>query len=163
MPARQPSDLPVLAAADAAPRGCTNLKLRQANRRITRHYEAHLAPTGLKITQYSLLSYVVKLGPLPSGALAIAMQMDASTLSRNLQPLLRQGWLHAGTGADTRCRIVEATPEGHALRARAQKAWKNAQQALNQRLGPVRVAALHALLDECLVLLDQPKRSTADE
>jgi DNA-binding MarR family transcriptional regulator len=146
-------------AADAVPRGCTNLKLRQANRRVTRHYEAYLGPTGLKITQYSLLSYVVKLGPVQAGTLAAAMQMDASTLSRNLQPLLRQGWLQAGTGADARCRIVEATPEGEARRAVAQKAWKDAQQALNRRLGAPRVAALHALLDDCLARLDEPDRS----
>ncbi len=151
------------AAADAPPRGCTHLKLRQANRRVTRHYEAHLGPTGLKITQYSLLSHVVKLGPVQAGVLAAALQMDASTLSRNLQPLLRQGWLRAAPGADARCRVIEATPEGHAQRAQAQKAWKDAQQALNRRLGVARVAALHALLDDCLALLDEPDRSPPDE
>jgi DNA-binding MarR family transcriptional regulator len=149
------------APADTPPRGCTNLKLRQASRRVTRHYEAYLAPTGLKITQYSLLSYVVKLGPLQAGELAAALQMDASTLSRNLQPLLHQGLLSASVGADARCRVIDATPEGRARRALAQKAWKAAQQSLNQRLGPARVAALHALLDESLALLEEPTR-TAD-
>jgi DNA-binding MarR family transcriptional regulator len=163
MRTRQPARETAPAAAAAPPRGCTNLKLRQASRRVTRHYEAYLGPTGLKITQYSLLSYVVKLGPLQPGALAAALQMDASTLSRNLQPLLRQGWLRASTGTDARCRVIEATPEGRARRAQAQKAWKDAQQALNRRLGAPRVAALHALLDDCLALLDEDARSPADE
>jgi DNA-binding MarR family transcriptional regulator len=145
-----------LALPDTAPRGCTHLKLRQASRRVTRHYEAYLAPTGLKITQYSLLSCVVKLGPLPSGELAAALQMDASTLSRNLQPLLHRGLLGVSAGADARCRIIEATPAGRAQRAQAQTAWKEAQQALNLRLGPSRVAALHGLLDECMAALDEP-------
>jgi DNA-binding MarR family transcriptional regulator len=135
------------------PRGCTNLKLRQASRLVTRHYESFFAPTGLKITQYSLLSHVVKLGPLRAGELAAAMQLDASTLTRNLQPLLQQGLVQMHTGDDARSRVVEATDAGRALRSEAQKAWKQAQAALNQRLGADRVAALHALIDECLPLL----------
>jgi len=47
-----------------------------------------------------------------------------------------------------------ATDAGRALRARAQKAWKRAQLALNERLGTARVAALHGLLDECIVCLE---------
>lgn len=141
-------------APQATPRGCTNLKLRQASRLVTRHYERFVAPTGLKITQYSLLSFVVKLGPLRAGALASAMQLDASTLTRNLQPLLQQGLLQMHTGDDARSRVVEATAAGRALREQAQRAWKRAQTALNERLGSARVAALHALIDECLPLLE---------
>ena len=137
-------------APAAAPQGCTNLKLRQLSRVVSRHYEAYVAPTGLKNTQYSLLSYVVKLGPIRAGDLAAAMQLSASALSRNLQPLLEQGWIAIEPGADARSRMVEATAAGRALRAQAQKAWKHAQLALNKRLGPARVAALHDLLDECL-------------
>lgn len=138
----------------AAPRGCTNLKLRQASRLVTRHYESFFAATGLKITQYSLLSHVVKLGPLRAGELAVAMQLEPSTLTRNLQPLLQQGLVRMHTGDDARSRLVEATDAGRALREQAQKAWKRAQTALNERLGVQRVAALHALLDECLPLLE---------
>ena len=139
--------------AAAAPRGCTNLKLRQLNRRVSRHYDAFVAPTGLRNTQYALLSHIVKLGPLRLGALAAAMQMDASTLTRNLQPLLDQGWAAVQVGDDARSRLVAATPEGAALREQAQRAWKRAQLALNDRLGAERVAALHALLDDCSRLL----------
>ena len=140
----------------AVPRGCTNLKLRQLNRRVSRHYDAHVAPTGLRNTQYALLSHIVKLGPLRLGALAAAMQMDASTLTRNLQPLLRDGLLAMQADpADARSRLVVATPAGHDLRAKAQRAWKQAQLALNERLGVERVAALHVLLDECRALLDE--------
>ncbi|RYY64032.1 MAG: MarR family transcriptional regulator, partial [Comamonadaceae bacterium] len=45
------------------PRGCTNLKLRQLLRRVGQVYDAEVAQAGLKVTQYSLLSYVCKLGP----------------------------------------------------------------------------------------------------
>ena len=45
-------------------KGCTNFKLRQLSRVVTRHYDAFVAATGLKNTQYSLLSHVVLLGPI---------------------------------------------------------------------------------------------------
>jgi DNA-binding MarR family transcriptional regulator len=140
-------------ATGAAPRGCTNLKLKQASRLVARHYEAYVAPTGLRNTQYSLLSHVVKLGPLRSGELAAAMKLDASTLSRNLQPLVERGLVDVTPGDDQRSRVVAASAAGVALRADAQKAWKRAQLALNQQLGADKVAALHALLDECMALL----------
>jgi DNA-binding MarR family transcriptional regulator len=144
---------------ETAPRGCTNLKLRQLSRAVTRHYDAYVAATGLKNTQYSLLSHVVALGPVRPSTLAQHMRLDASTLTRNLQPLVAQGWVVQGPGDDARSRFVEVTEAGRAKRTEVHKAWKQAQLALNQRLGDARVAALHTMLDECLELLDDPKES----
>jgi DNA-binding MarR family transcriptional regulator len=139
------------------PRGCTNLKVRQLSRAVTRHYDAFVTSTGLKNTQYSLLSHVVLLGPIRPSDLAQRMRMDASTLTRNLQPLVAQGWLQLGPGRDARSRLVEATPAGRAKREEAQHVWKQAQLALNARLGSQRVAALHALLDDCIERLADGK------
>src|SRR5919205_1088681 len=100
------------AASAATPRGCTNLKLRQLSRAVTRHYDAYVAPTGLKNSQYSLLSHVVLLGPLKPSELAARMRIDASTLTRNLQPLVAQGWVTQGPGKDARSRLIEATELG---------------------------------------------------
>ena len=136
------------------PRGCTNLKLRQLSRVVTRHYDAYVAATGLKNTQYSLLSGVVLRGPIRPSDLAQRMRLDASTLTRNLQPLVAQGWLRQGPGEDARSRLVEATDAVRAKRTEAQRAWKQAQLALNARLGSERVAELHALLDDCIEELD---------
>lgn len=136
------------------PRGCTNLKLRQLGRMVTRHYDRYVSEVGLRNTQYALLSHVVKLGPIRPSDLARRMQMDASTLTRNLQPLAAQGWLTVGAGEDGRSRRVETTAAGHAKRAEGQHAWKAAQTALNERLGKERVAALHELLDACIECLN---------
>lgn len=136
------------------PQGCTNLKLRQLNRMVTRHYDRYVAEFGLKNTQYALLSHVVKLGPIRPGDLARSMQMDASTSTRNIQPLVAQGWLRIGAGVDARSRLVEATVAGRDKQAEGQRAWKEAQIALNERLGVKRVAALHELLDACIESLD---------
>lgn len=132
------------------PQGCTNLKLRQLDRVVTRHYDRHLAQAGLRNTQYSLLSHVVKLGPIRPNELARHMQMDASTLTRNLQVLEGEGWLTIGAGDDARCRLIEATAAGRAKRIEGQHAWKVAQTALNEQFGPQRVIALHELLDHCI-------------
>jgi DNA-binding MarR family transcriptional regulator len=143
------------ARSGEAPRGCTNLKLRQLTRRVSRGYDALVGATGLKNTQYSLLSYVVLLGPIRPTDLAAAMQLDASTLTRNLQPLIAHGFVELGPGEDARSRLVSITGAGRAKRVEAQRAWKQAQLALNERLGPERVAKLHALIDECMALLDE--------
>ena len=142
------------------PQGCTNLKLRQLSRVVTRHYDSFVAATGLKNTQYSLLSHVVLLGPIRPSDLAQRMRLDASTLTRNLQPLVAQGWLRQGPGDDARSRLVEATEAGRTKRAEAQRAWKQAQLALNARLGSERVAALHALLEDCIDRLDTEEADT---
>ncbi|KAB2874296.1 MAG: winged helix-turn-helix transcriptional regulator [Ideonella sp.] len=140
-------------ATTAQPRGCTNLKLRQLSRAVTRHYDAYVAKTGLKNTQYSLLSHVVLLGPIQPVELARRMKLEASTLTRNLQPLVAQGWVEVGPGVDARSRSISATADGRAKRAEAQRAWKQAQLALNERLGEARVVRLHELLDACLAEL----------
>ncbi|MBS0318700.1 MAG: winged helix-turn-helix transcriptional regulator, partial [Proteobacteria bacterium] len=123
----------------------------------------YVAEAGLKNTQYALLSHVVKLGPIRPGDLARRMQMDPSTLTRNLQPMAAQGWLTVGAGDDARSRLVEATAAGHAKRAEGQRAWKAAQMALNERLGVERVAALHELLDACIECLNDGSDDAAAE
>lgn len=141
------------------PRGCTNLKLRQIDRMVTRHYNAYLAQVGLKNMQYALLSHVVRLGPIRPGDLARRLQMDASTLTRNLKPLAAQGWLTVRAGRDARSRVVETTTAGRAKRIEAQRAWKAAQMALNARLGTERVVALHDLLDTSIACLEREPES----
>jgi DNA-binding MarR family transcriptional regulator len=150
---------------DAAvkPKGCTNLKLRQLSRVVTRHYDHFVAAVGLRNTQYSLLSHVVLLGPVRPTELAREMRIDASTLTRNLQPLIAQGWVRQQSGADARSRLIEATEPGRAKRAEAQRAWKQAQIELNRRLGTGRVAELHRQLDEAMSRLEDLAQDGAEE
>ena len=145
------------------PQGCTNLKLRQLMRRVAQLYDAEVGKTGLRGTQYSLLSYVVRLGPIRPVDLAREMKVEASTLTRNLRPLADAGLLAMEPGPDARSRFVRATDAGREKRLEAQRRWRVAQESLNQRLGPQRVVALHALLDECQDLLaDLPEGAIDD-
>lgn len=135
------------------PKGCTHFKTRQLSRHLSRHYDAELAKAGLKTTQYSLLTHVIAIGPVAPGELAKRMSLDASTLSRNLQPLIDAGLIVREAGADARSRRLSITAMGEARQAEARRHWKAAQTAVNQMLGAQRVAALHALLDECVAEL----------
>lgn len=139
----------------SGPQGCTNFKLRQLTRRVSHHYDVELGKLGLKTTQFSLISHIAKLGPIAPGKLAQAMTMDASTLTRNLKPLIDAGWVMLEPGNDARSRLVTLTQSGLALRTQARRHWKTAQEKLNRQLGVERVAALHLLLDQSLACLAQ--------
>ena len=148
------STVAAVSSAPPKPQGCTNLKLRQLVRAVGALYDAEVGKSGLKITQYSLLSYIAKLGPIRAVELAQQMHMSASTLSRNLRPLIDAGWEQQAAGPDARSGLIQATPEGQAKRAEAQRRGRAAQETVNQRLGAARVVALHALIDQSLALLD---------
>lgn len=131
------------------------MKLRQLSRRVSQQFDQVVGHAGLKTTQYSLLSAILRLEPVRPGQLAAAMEMDASTLTRNLQPLVAQGWVQVGPGDSGRSRWVSATQAGRDKRAQAQGEWKQAQLAFNARLGDERVSRLHAVIDECLALMNE--------
>ena len=139
-----------MTVAASQPRGCSNFKLRQLLRGVSRHYDAELAKAGLKGTQYSMLAHIAEFGPIAPGDLARRLSMDASTLTRNMRVLIAQGWATQGPGHDTRSRSIELTAEGRAKRAAAKAHWKRAQLAFNERLGQDAVVALHTLLDHAL-------------
>ena len=129
------------------PRGCTNFKLRQLLRRVSLVDDHAMAECGLKITQYSLLTHVDRLGPITQADLARAMAMDSSTLSRNLKPLQTAGWVAVRAGDDARSNALALTTAGRRKRDAAQALWKKAQLQLNQTVGVDDVIALHALVD----------------
>lgn len=149
--------------AATLPTGCTNLKLRQLTRQVSRLYDAEVIASGLKTTQYSLLSHVVALGPVRPSDLAAQMRIEPSTLTRNLQPLIAAGLVEQGPGENARSRLVVATAAGREKRTEARKAWKHAQLSLNETLGTARVVRLHALIDECLDILGTPPEGPPDE
>ena len=138
------------AAAPATPRGCTNFKLRQLTRRVSQHYDRIVGAAGLKTTQYSLLSHIARLGPARPGDLPRAMAMDASTLTRNLQPLVANGWAEIGPGADGRSRLVAATAPAAPSAPRRSANGSGRSSRSTSGSATARVAELHALLDDCL-------------
>ena len=144
----------------AALRGCTCYRLRQLTRRVTQHYDTHLARAGLRITQFGLLAMLVRADSLTLSELAARLEMDRTTLTRNLGPLESAGWVEVGAGRDARSRAVRLTASGRDTWARAKPHWRQAQDELNAALGLERVAGLNLLLDDSLAHLAQTE--TAD-
>ncbi len=129
---------------------CTAYKTRQLARKVMAHFEASVANLGIKGTQFALLGYVLRDGPLKPSTLAKVMELSASTLSRNVQPLIAQGWLAMDDGLDARSRLLSITPEGKKLCKQAGRRWQDAQVALGQHMGPQQLAALHGMLDSAV-------------
>ena len=80
------------------PEECTCLAVRQAARHITQFYDQHLAPAGLRTTQFSILAKLKRLGPMTINTLADEMVMDRTTLGRNILPLERDGLISIAPG-----------------------------------------------------------------
>lgn len=160
---RRPASSPgALRAAAPAPQGCTHLKLRQAGRCLSQHYDAYTASAGLKTTQYSLIAAVMRREPVQPAALAASLNLDASTLTRNLRPLIEHGWIELLPGPDGRSRRIVTTAAGRAVRLEAQRYWREAQQALNNKLGVKTVIELHTLLDRVLAEFAAGESSESD-
>lgn len=137
-------------AAPVLPLACTGATVRRLARRITSFYESRLP--GLKLGQYSVLAH---LGAEPQALCALSrrLEMDRTTLTRKLKPLIAAGWVRETSGADARQRLVALTPAGRRVRERARGHWRAAQAALAETLGRDFVPALHAHLDTALARL----------
>ena len=111
-------------------------------------YDGHLASTGLRTTQYSLLNVLSGDGPRSLVAIAKRMGMDRTTLGRNLRPLEREGLVSIEIDAqDRRGRTLTITELGLTKLAEARTCWAAAQAAFEARYGAVETQDLHATLD----------------
>ena len=121
---------------------CTLAIVRKASRAISQVYDAALQPANIKATQFTLLSTLSKRGSLPLSQLADVMVMDRTTLTRNLQPLLKRDLLAITPGNDRRVRNVNLSPKGKRLLDTAVPFWRSAQTQLVDGLGRERWASL---------------------
>jgi DNA-binding MarR family transcriptional regulator len=125
---------------------CNCLALRQAARHTSQIYDRHLAETGLRTTQYSILAKLGRLGPLSINELAKAMVMDRTTLGRAIRPLERERLLVIGEGPDGRTRSLRLTPAGEARLKAAASRWRQAQKEFEAAYGAADAAALRTAL-----------------
>jgi DNA-binding MarR family transcriptional regulator len=138
--------MPSSAAAPSS--ACACGRLRRATRALTQLYDDLMAPSGLRITQFSLLIRLARDGTARIADLADALLLDRTALSRTLDPLVLRGLVSIVSGHDARTREVSLTRAGaKALRA-AQPHWKRAQIQVANKLGSDRLEALIATLGE---------------
>lgn len=132
---------------------CACTPLRRLTRRITAIYDHHLAVDEITVSQYSLLSWIGRQGPIANLRLAAEMGMERSTLSRNLKPLILAGWvetadLPAAEHLDKRSFALVLTPAGKAKRAAAYPHWQAAQNEINALLGDQTQKSLIGIIED---------------
>jgi DNA-binding MarR family transcriptional regulator len=129
------------------PEECNCHAVRAAARHVTQAYDAFLAPSGLRTTQFSILAKLRRKGPLTINALAEDMVMDRTTLGRNILPLERDGLIKIKPSAtDGRAKELHLTKAGeHRLQAGV-KGWQAAQARFESSYGARRAADLRGML-----------------
>ncbi|MCB1166674.1 MAG: winged helix-turn-helix transcriptional regulator [Leptospiraceae bacterium] len=112
-----------------------NFRFRSAARAVTLFYDRILAPSGVRSTQFSILIVLQGFGPQSVQDLAHWLEMDRTTLSKNLKPLMARNLVEQHAGSDRRKRMLGLTEEGKNTLDRALPLWKQAQQTVEENLG----------------------------
>jgi len=108
--------------------GCVGFHLRRWSRAVTARYDHRLRSVGIRVTQWPLLSALRHAGALSMGQLAEVVGMDASTLARNIRPLVREGWVDLTPGEDRREKHARLTAAGVAKWEEALPVWREVQR-----------------------------------
>lgn len=152
----------------AASLGCTCRRLRRMARLVTQLYDEALSAHGLTIAQFGLLATVADHRStsdkdISIGALAATLDLDPTTLNRNLNTLQRDKLVEVRPDKnDRRVRAVALTPAGRQRLKNARPAWRTAQDDLERRLGRDDVAIMHDVLDRSRDRLVEALRASSD-
>ena len=140
---KQPSERDSVDYMAAA--GCFCLASRQAARKITRLYDQYMQESGIRVTQFTILSQLMLRGEMPIGKLAGILGMERTTLTRNLTPLEEKKWISVKAGDDPRARMIGITGQGRNVVRRSFPYWSKAQAHIGKLLGADGQAALKLL------------------
>ena len=122
------------AAIDRIASHCIAVRMRQLNRVVTGIYDNALRPLGVKISQLNVLVAAAKLKIAQPHKVCQILELDASTLSRNLDRMKARGWTEVIPGDDARAQPFRLTPAGKRLVERALPLWERAQKQAGQKL-----------------------------
>jgi len=136
----EPGAADYMACAD-----CFCLASRQASRKITRLYDSYMQKSGIRATQFTILSQLMLRGELPIGKLAGLLGTERTTLTRNLTPLEAKRWISIKPGDDPRARMIAITAQGRGIVRRGFPFWSEAQAHVANLLGAEGEAALKIL------------------
>jgi len=135
------------AEAALTPDSCNCFAIRAAARHVSQFYDQHLAPAGLRTTQFSILMKLKRLGALTINRLAEDMAMDRTTLGRNILPLERDGLIAIDPAPrDRRAKELRLTKAGEKRLQAATKAWSRAQVEFETVFGPARAAGMRSVM-----------------
>lgn len=127
---------------------CNCLKLRRAAQAITRVYDKYLEPSGIKISQYSLLKSIARMEPVNVSDLAVNVRLDRTTLVRNIKLLEEKGLISDLSKEGSRNRQLILSECGKITLMEAIPLWEEAQNYVKQFLGSDDLSTLLSLLSK---------------
>ncbi len=141
---RAPAETSVFetAAIREVGRRCACFNLRRVTRAVTQVYDEYLRPTGLRVTQFSVLVALRNLHQSTVNQLADKLVVDRTTLTRNLKPLEDAGLVRTRPGEDRRVREIFLTAAGEEKLQEALPLWRDAQTQMRRALGRERLERL---------------------
>src|ERR1700741_5404791 len=120
---------------DTISRTCIAVRLRLLNRVVPNLYDNALRPLGLKVSQLNILIVTARLGLARPTQVCDILQLDTSTLSRNVERMRKHGWLESVPEEDARAQPFRLTPQGKWLIEKSIPAWEEAQSQAAALLG----------------------------
>jgi DNA-binding MarR family transcriptional regulator len=120
---------------DTIAQQCLAVRLRMLNRVITKIYDDAFRPLGVKTSQLNILVATKRSGLTRPAEICHVLQLDTSTLSRNVERMKARGWLEVVPAEDARAQPFRLTAKGKKLLERAKPAWEQAQQKATELLG----------------------------
>ena len=125
----------VAEAAETISANCLAARIRLLHRTITGIFDDALRPIGLTDAQLTILVMVANRGPVSPGAVARHLNMEKSTISRNIARMEKNGWLTVADSQSGRKQQLTLTAKGKALLVKALPVWNEAQTKAKAVLG----------------------------
>ena len=145
---KQVQETPIDMAVETIAADCVAVRTRLLNRVISSIYNDALRPLGVKVSQMNLLVVAAKLGVARPAEVCRILQMDVSTLSRNVDRMRAQGWLEVVDDPDGRAQPFRITPAGETLIQAAFPIWQQAQAQITALLGEDGVTILKQAVEK---------------
>jgi DNA-binding MarR family transcriptional regulator len=122
--------------AESTSAACISTRVRQLSRIITRVYDDALRPLGITASQFTLLTQLAQQDGITAVEIGHSLDIEKSTLSRNLKRLLNDGHITMDPPAGRRGRGLHLTPKGESVIQRGYPVWKDAQNRTIRVMGP---------------------------
>ena len=140
---RQPTKQAEQTAPDLIIADCLAGRVRLLSRTITAIHDDALRPLGLTAGQLNVLVFVAKLAPVAPKDLARRLNMEKSTVSRNVTRMADQGWLSVTEAESGRGQVLQLSAKGRRLVEKSVPLWSQAQECTTAMLGEKGAQALH--------------------
>ena len=134
--------------AESTSAACISTRIRQLSRIITRVYDDAMRPLGITASQFTLLTQLAQQDGITAVEIGHSLDIEKSTLSRNLKRLLALGHLTMDPPAGRRGRGLHLTPKGEAVIKQAYPVWMDAQSKTVRFMGAESRSTLDDLLTQ---------------